>query len=122
MNKGICTKIRIGEKIQEWKKKKGYLKSGITLIDVCQELNVNRTYMSNFINEKYRKNFNTWINELRVKESVRMLQSNQRLSLTEVGERIGYSDLAHFSKQFKIVMGVSPSSWRKEKYESKFKK
>ena len=121
MNKGICTKIRIGEKIQQWKTHKGYLQTSVTLMDVCEELGVNRTYMSNYINDKYRKNFNTWINGLRVKEATRIMHCNPHLALSEVGRRVGYTDLAHFSKQFKLNMGASPSQWRKEDLENKKK-
>ena len=119
MNKGICTKIRIGEKIQKWKNRKGYLKTSVTLIDVCEELGINRTYMSNYINERYRKNFNTWINGMRIKEAIRIMHSNPHLPLGEVGQRVGYTDLAHFSKQFKLNMGTAPSNWRKEDLENK---
>lgn len=113
--------MRIGEKIQKWKVHKGYLKQSITLIEVCEELGINRTYLSNFINEKYRKNFNTWINELRIKEATRIIHSNPRLPLSEVGRRIGYTDLAHFSKQFKLNMGTSPTNWKKENVKNKLK-
>ena len=114
MNKGMCTKIRIGEKLQSWKARKGYLETSVTLMQVCEELDVNRTYMSNFINDKYHKNFNSWINELRVKESIRMMRYNPHIPLNIIGKRIGYTDLAHFSKQFKLIMGISPSFWKKE--------
>ena len=121
MNKGICTKIRIGEKVQQWKAHRGYLKTSVTLMDVCEELSVNRTYMSNYINERYRTNFNTWINGLRVKDATRIIRQNPHLALGEVGRRVGYTDLAHFSKQFKLYMGASPSHWRKAEMEKRKK-
>ena len=113
--------MRIGEKIQQWKIRKGYLKTSVTLIDVCEELGINRTYMSNYINEKYGKNFNTWVNGLRIKEAMRIIHFFPQLPLSEVGKRVGYTDLAHFSKQFKLNMGVSPSNWRKEDIEMRKK-
>ena len=119
MNKGICTKIKIGEKIQQWKSHKGYLQTSVTLMDVCEELGINRTYLSNYINEKYHKNFNTWVNGLRVKEAARIMTYNPHLPLSEVGSKVGYTDLAHFSKQFKLNMGASPSYWKKDALNKK---
>ena len=114
MNKGICTKIKIGEKIQLWKKRKGYLQTSVTLMDVCEELSINRTYLSNYINERFGMNFNTWVNGMRVKEAQHIISTEPLLPLSLVGERVGYTDLAHFSKQFKLITGTPPSKWRKE--------
>ena len=114
MNKGICTRIRIGEKIKKWKRRKGYLKTSVTLMDVCEELTINRTYLSNFINEKYGMNFNTWVNSMRVKEAQRIMHAYPILPLSIVCGKVGYTDLAHFSKQFKLITGTPPSKWRKE--------
>jgi AraC-like DNA-binding protein len=36
--------------------------------------------------------------------------------MSEVAEKAGYSDLAAFSKAFKLKMGVSPKQYR-EKYK-----
>lgn len=118
MNKGISTKIRIGEKVQKWKSRKEYLIKSIRLIDVCEELKINRTYMSNYINETYHKNFNTWINGMRIKEAMRIMHSNPHLSLNEISKKVGYADLAHFSKQFKLITGVSPSIWKRQDMKS----
>ena len=35
-------------------------------------------------------------------------------SLAEIATQVGFADLAHFSKQFKLKEGVSPSVWRKK--------
>lgn len=119
MNIGVDTRVSIKEKIQLWKGQKGYLKKSITLLDLCDEFNVNRTYMSNYINYTYHKNFNTWMNELRIKEATKLMISSSSKSLNDIAIITGYTDLAHFSKQFKIHMGVPPSTWRKEKIKEK---
>ena len=42
----------------------------------------------------------------------RSLLLNRNLSVTEIGRRVGYSDIYHFSKLFKRHMGKSPSAFR----------
>ena len=76
-------------------------------------LRINRTYLSNYINSTYGLNFNLWINHLRIEEAKQLMGQTPKRSLSEIAERIGFTDLAHFSKQFKLQEGVSPSEWRK---------
>lgn len=119
MNISIDTRLSIKEKIQLWKEQKGYLKKSVTLLELCDECNVNRTYMSNYINYTYHKNFNTWMNELRIRDASKLMLSSSHKSLNEIAMVTGYTDLAHFSKQFKALMGVPPSTWRREKKKEK---
>ena len=88
---------------------------------LSKELGINRTYLSNFINEVYGTNFNGWINELRVKEAKSKMCESPELSLSEIADFVGFADSAHFSKQFKQNEGVSPSVWRKNKIRDKEK-
>ena len=93
----------IKDRLEEWVENKGFLNSRLTIIELCKIIGINRTYLSNYINNTYGLNFNLWINHLRI----------PKRSLSEIAERIGFTDLAHFSKQFKLQEGVSPSEWRK---------
>ncbi len=114
MEKKDRTKALIGEKLAKWKGQKGYLKTSITLVELSSELGINRTYLSNYINEKFHNNFNGWVNGLRVKDALKMMSSQKVLPLTTIAEKVGFTDLAHFSKQFKEIEGVCPSKWKKE--------
>jgi AraC-like DNA-binding protein len=42
----------------------------------------------------------------------RSLLLNRNLNVSEIAERVGYSDICHFSKLFKKHMGKSPSAFR----------
>lgn len=105
---------KIEEKLNEWMADKSYLHPSLTIQDISKEIGVNRTYLSNFINETFHTNFNGWINGLRIEEAKLRIRSNPDISLAEVAEQVGFADLAHFSKQFKIKEGCSPSTWKKD--------
>jgi transcriptional regulator GlxA family with amidase domain len=45
-------------------------------------------------------------------EAARSLLSFSSLSVTQISENLGYSDVYTFSKQFKRVMGIAPSEMR----------
>ena len=109
---------KIEEKLQEWISNKGYLHPSLTIQDMSKEIGINRTYLSNFINETYQTNFNGWINGLRIEEAKLRMHNNPDLSLAEVAEQVGFADLAHFSKQFKLKEGCSPSTWKKKSQET----
>lgn len=104
---------KIEEKLNEWVSEKNYLHPSLTIQDMSKKIGINRTYLSNFINETYQTNFNGWLNGLRIEEAKRRMRDNPDISLAEVAEQVGFADLAHFSKQFKIKEGCSPSTWKK---------
>ncbi len=47
-------------------------------------------------------------------EKAKELISYQQDNLTTISQKLGYSSLAHFSNQFKKVMGTTPSQFKKQ--------
>lgn len=99
--------------VKQWLMKKKYLQAGITILDVATELNTNRTYLSNFINNEMGVNFNNWINSLRIEEAKRIMLDEPDLSLVIVCERVGYTDISSFSRNFSKCVNLTPTAWRK---------
>lgn len=104
---------KLEEALKDWIENKNYLEKNITITTLAKQLGTNRTYLSNFINDRYHENFNVWLNRKRVQEAITLLETSN-LSLHEVAEKVGYTDAAHFSKTFKTMTGQNPSMWRKE--------
>lgn len=107
-------KNEIAKRLNQWKKLKVYLRFHVTIQDLSREIGINRTYLSNFINETYGENFNNWINGLRINEAKYKILTTSEDSLSEIARKIGFADLAHFSKIFKRKEGISPSDWKKQ--------
>ena len=59
----------IKDRLEEWVESKGFLNSRFTIIELCKIIGINRTYLSNYINNTYGLNFNLWINHLRNEEA-----------------------------------------------------
>lgn len=87
----------IKDRLEEWVESKGFLNSRFTIIELCKIIGINRTYLSNYINNTYGLNFNLWINHLRIEEAKQLMGQTPKRSLSEIAERIGFTDLAHFS-------------------------
>lgn len=76
----------------------------------------NYKYVSQVINEKYRKNFNALLNEYRIKEACRRLNDLKNygnLTIEGVGMSVGFRSRSNFEQTFKQNVGMSPSEYRR---------
>lgn len=101
---------------QAWKNRvvsnKYYLRQGLTIVQLAQLLGTNRNTLSATINQNEKKNFNSFINELRIGEAKEIMRENPTLTLADICTRVGYTDQANFSRHFKEVVGMSPVAWK----------
>ncbi len=83
----------------------------ITLSQVADRVFVSQWHLSKLINRHTGKNFFDLVNQLRVKKARELLR-DPALKVHEVAEKVGYADVAHFSKNFKRLTGKSPVEYR----------
>lgn len=103
--------VRLEKYIME---EKPYLIPGLSLEDVCRKLNTNRSYLSQIINDHYKQNFNSYINDQRIKEARRLFSSDNfdHISVEGVGSMVGFSNKVTFHTNFKNFTGVTPAFFR----------
>ncbi len=104
----------IAQRLEGWIENEGYCKPGLTLNELSLQLCTNRTYMSEYINTVYNKNFRDWITDLRIELAKRVMRQNHELRVQEVSEMCGFLSLSHFSRTFREREGCSPAKWRKD--------
>ena len=104
----------ISTTLKKWIERKEFLCQDITLETLTNELATNQTYLSRYINSHYGQNFRSWINSLRIGESMRLIESGTELSLGEVAEQIGIPSRSKFFRQFTSVAGVTPAEYRRK--------
>lgn len=94
---------------------KQYTSPGLSLEMLAEHLGINRKYLSKAINSATGKNFNTYINEHRVKEAIRLLSDsgNKFLSVDYIGIQVGFSNRSSFYESFRKLTGISPSQFKK---------
>lgn len=92
-----------------------YLQPGITLNQIAREVNVCRTTLSNTINRQENKNFNTFINNLRIEEAQQIMRQSPDKSLLDISLAVGYTEQSNFTAHFKQYAGITPAEWRKHK-------
>lgn len=100
---------------------KPYLWPELTLDELCKTLKTNRTYLSKLINDKYKKGFHDFISEYRIKDSREMLQdvNYKHMSVEGIGNLAGFKSNSNFHRQFKTLVGVTPSQYREMALKSK---
>jgi len=91
------------------KNKKLYLDDEMSLTKLSKILGINRTYISQTINEKFNKNYSSFINEYRIKEAQKLLLKDTNLTYEGIGSEVGFKSKSAFNSAFKTYTGVTPS-------------
>lgn len=104
--------------MHEWKSKvdklmseqKVYLEPELTLSDLARKIGTNPSLLSKVINGVYRKSFNDFVNEFRVQEAIRLLQTPgyEHFNLLAIAYDAGFNSKSTFNRAFKKVTGKSP--------------
>lgn len=85
----------------------------ITLEKLAERLGFSVRQTQRFLGRMYGKTFTRKKLEARMSAAVSLLK-NSSFTITEIGERLGYSSVEHFSYAFSEYFGEVPSSLRKK--------
>lgn len=107
----------INKLIIQWTKRddKPFLKEGITISEASEAIKITPHQLSFYINNYLHINFCTWINTLRIEEAKKLIDSNPKMTFSEVAYSIGFADSATFSKSFKKITGDTPTNYKMAK-------
>jgi len=92
---------------------KPYKNPIIKLNDIATKLNISSHLLSQLLNDNLGKSFTLFINEYRVKESKRIINSDTKFTLEAIGFDSGFSSKSTFYSTFKKITGVTPSQFKK---------
>jgi len=90
---------------------KVYLDTELTIFKFADILKINKSYISQEINTRFKKNFNQFINDYRVAEAKRLmiLPENEKLTIAAISQKSGFKSVTAFNRAFKNITGVTPS-------------
>lgn len=86
----------------------------LTLSDVCKRFAISKTYFCHLFKLITGKTFTEYLTDLRIREAMTLLEDHSQ-SISEISERLGFSNISYFSKTFKKYTGCLPKEYRKEK-------
>ncbi len=93
-----------------------YLNKECNSYNVAQQVQTNTTYLSKIVNSYKGKNFNAYINELRINYAIEKIKTNKTFrsySIKSMATEIGYKSADSFSKYFKARTDLYPSTFIK---------
>ena len=73
-------------------------------------------YLGKLFLQKTGKNFNTYLNEIRVRQAARLLTETD-LKVYEIAEKVGYKKIDLFHQKFKEYYNISPIEYRKQHHQ-----
>ena len=88
-----------------------FLQPRLTLDDVAERLNTNKTYISKLVNNTYNLSFPELINTLRIDYAEQYILSHRDVKQEEIAANCGFLSASSFNTIFKKVTGMTPMVW-----------
>lgn len=85
----------------------------IELEELASIANMTATSLCRFFKQSTRKTISCFINEVRIGYSCKLLIEG-KLSISEICFHCGYNNLSYFNRQFKKIIGKSPSLYQSQ--------
>lgn len=89
-----------------------HFKEQITLEDVCSAIGFSASYFSTIFKRESGEGFSKYLTRVRIERAKALLQDTN-LSVVEICQEVGYSDLKHFTSTFKKMTSLNPGQYRK---------
>lgn len=109
------------ERLERFEKAMKYRNPKLTISTLAVQLKTNPTYLSAIIKTHSDKNFNTYINELRIRYICEKIHTHPKYlnyKISYLAEDCGFASHSTFSTIFKSVTGISPSVFLREEEKS----
>ena len=82
----------------------------ILLDNICFLFGTNKTTLCQTFKEEYGITILVYIDQLKIKDAKKLLRA-QKLSITQISEKLGFSSIHYFCRHFKKHTGMSPSEY-----------
>jgi AraC-like DNA-binding protein len=91
-----------------------YLEAGVSLEVLSEKSKIPKHHLTQLLNERFEKNFYTFINEYRINEAIEKLKNPDiEVSILSLAYDCGFNSKSSFNNYFKKVTNLTPSAYRK---------
>ncbi len=93
---------------------KPYLNGSLTISDLSRKTGIPRHYITEVLNEKYGRNFFSFVNEYRVREVIKRIKDPKyhHYTILAIAYDAGFNSKSTFNSFFKAYTGQTPSLYR----------
>ena len=116
LNIASKTEKALLKKLELFEKNKGFIKKDVNLTTLAKQFETNTKYLSEIIKTYRHKQFNTYLNELRIHYIVDRLQNEPKYINTKISylaSDCGFTSHSTFTTIFTQIMNESPSVFMK---------
>ncbi|MCH4165003.1 MAG: AraC family transcriptional regulator [Lentilactobacillus diolivorans] len=89
-------------------------RASVNLSMVAQHFQLSEGYLSRYIKRETGFSFSSLLRDLKMREAARLLVSSD-ISIEEIVDQVGYTDISHFYRNFKQIYGMTPAEYRERK-------
>ncbi|GLX66605.1 helix-turn-helix domain-containing protein [Paenibacillus glycanilyticus] len=82
----------------------------LSLGEVAAHFNLSESYLSKIIKDYLGVSYKNYLNQIRINEAIRLLKTNN-YKVTEVAEKLGYTNVNTFIRVFKQIEGTTPGKY-----------
>lgn len=105
-------RLRTAQLERLMRERKFFKNPALKLQDVAAETNLSTHQLSQFLNDCMGKNFTQFINEYRIREACKLLETDTLLSIEGIGDEVGFNSKSTFFTTFKKIKGVTPAAYQ----------
>lgn len=105
------------DKLEKFEDASKFTNSKLTVASLAVMFKTNPTYLSETIKKHKQKNFNQYLNELRIRYICQQIYERPEFlnyKISYLAEQAGFSSHSSFTTVFKNVTGISPSAFLRE--------
>ena len=97
---------RYAEEVNAWfEREKPYLREDLRLTDLQRIFPISRSYLSQLFNRELGQSFSDYVNQFRIEESKRLMDTEPNVSIQEIAERSGFQFDQYVPEGFPEVYG-----------------
>lgn len=108
------TERAILERLEDFERSTKFIDANMSLHLLAKQMKTNTKYISEIIHTSKNKNFNTYINELRVNYIINLMKTDKKYltyKVSYLAESCGFSSHSAFTVVFKSITGITPKQF-----------
>ncbi len=82
----------------------------ISLDEIAGLVNLNKSSFCRYFRSRTHKTCSQFLNEIRIAHACKLLL-NKNMNIAEIGYEIGYNNISHFNRQFKLITGTTARAY-----------
>jgi two-component system response regulator YesN len=91
----------------------------VSLDLLAEQMSLHPNYISSLFKKETGESFINYLNSIRIKEAQRLLRTQMHMTVSAIGQQVGYESKNYFAKVFKKYTGITPGAYRVNEIESK---